>query len=543
MTPEVAQEIQQLQALDADFARGIAEFERSQIPTIGVSSLWPSQVHYRYDDGNKFPGGFGPTQLLTTDYWTLRARSAQLFETNLYARGIIRRLVTNEINTGLHLEATPEEAILGFEEDALTDWSETVENRFHLWEKNPHLCDHFERCTFGSLQAQARMEALISGDVLVVLRQDRRTMLPRIQLIRGSAVRSPLNQKPRRGHRIRHGVELDAQDRQVAYWVVQKDRTWKRMPAVGEKSGRRLAWLIYGTEKRLDDVRGKPILSLVLQSLHEIDRYRDSVQRKAVINSMLAMFIKKTQDKPGTLPITGGAMRKGTVTTQEAGETPRSYNVAELIPGLVLDELQAGEEPHAFPSHGTDEKLGDFEEAIIQAVAWANETPPEILRLAFSNNYSASQAAINEFKIYLNRVRTFFGEEFCQPIYVDWLISEVLARRIVAERFLEAWRDRGLYDVFAAWISADWAGHIKPSTDIFKQARGYKLLIDEGLITRDRAARELTSTKYSKNAKKLRRENEALAAAREPVAEEQGADGGTDLRLVEDDEREEEEAS
>jgi predicted DNA-binding transcriptional regulator len=88
-----------------------------------------------------FRVAFGYTELLITDYWTLRARSADLFQRNIYARGLIRRLVTNEINVGLHLEATPEEAILGKKEDELADWSEEVENRFRLWCDNPAICD------------------------------------------------------------------------------------------------------------------------------------------------------------------------------------------------------------------------------------------------------------------------------------------------------------------------------------------------------------------------------------------------------------------
>jgi hypothetical protein len=52
--------------------------------------------------------------------------------------------------------------------------------------------------------------------VLVVLRQDQRTGLPKIQLISGQSVETL--QTPRQGNEIRHGVELDAQGRQVAYF-------------------------------------------------------------------------------------------------------------------------------------------------------------------------------------------------------------------------------------------------------------------------------------------------------------------------------------
>lgn len=499
---------------------------RGLVPTVHVNALgeygFGGGFGWRSDNGSKFPGGFGPTELLTADYWTLRARSSQLFEVNLYARGLIRRLVTNEIAVGLHLEATPTEKLLGFEEDALADWSEDVELRFALWQSDPWLCDHAEQRTFGALQVEARMEALIAGDVLVVLRQFQPTQLPRVQLIKGAAVQSPAGfVQIAKGNRIEHGVELDGQGRQVAYWVTQRDGTSRRLPAWGEKSGRRLAWLLYGTDKRLDEVRGKPLLALVLQSLREIDRYRDSTQRKAVINSMLAAFVKKAAAGVGSRPFAAGAVRKmsldGSTTPSASPAESRRYNMMDLIPGMVIDELEAGEEVVPYPSHGTDERFGQFEEAIIQAVAWANEVPPEILRLSFSSNYSASQAAINEFKIYLNKVRTFYGETFCQPIYTEWLLATVLAGKITARGLLEAWRDPTRYDVFAAWVSCDWSGNIKPSVDVSKLVGGYKALVSEGFITRDRAARELTGTKFSQNVKKLRLENAELVRANEPL--------------------------
>jgi hypothetical protein len=114
-----------------------------RLRTVSVADLEP--YRYAYQGGTKFPGGYGPTNFLIPDYWTLRARSAEVFETNLYARGIIRCLLTNELHTGLHLEATPEERVLGFPEDGLAEWSEKTENRFAIWGKDPYLCDQNER--------------------------------------------------------------------------------------------------------------------------------------------------------------------------------------------------------------------------------------------------------------------------------------------------------------------------------------------------------------------------------------------------------------
>jgi lambda family phage portal protein len=479
-------------------------------------------VRSGWHDGEKFPGGFGWTELLTADYWTLRARSTQVFRTNIYARGIIRRLVTNIVAGGLHLEAVPDESILGVDADKLADWAEGIENRFQLWERSPHLCDYRGQRSFGQLQAAAKQAALISGDVLVVLHQDAITGLPRVRLVDGANVQSPFGLTPTlpKNHCIKHGVELDADGRHVAYWVVREKRDSlqlesERLPAWGP-TGRRNAWLVYGSDKLLDDVRGEPILSILLYSLREIDRYRDAVQRKAAINAILAMFIQKNQEVIGSRPLTGGAVVRGSTSgpMSAAGGTPRSYRFSEMIPGAVLDELAPGEEPKGFLPQGTDEKFADFEAAIIYGMAWSLEVPPEILTLSFRNNYSASQAALNEFKIFLNNSRAAWGSELCQPIYVDWLLSETLAGRIQADRLLESWRDPSQYDRFAAWVSADWTGAIKPAVDPVKTATGYQLMVAEGFISRDRATREATGTKFSKNVAKLKRENELLAEAR-----------------------------
>ncbi len=493
----------------------------SNVVDVDAMSPWnPGFGGISIQDGNKFFGGLGLPTLVLTDYWSLRLHSAKLFKENLYARGLIRRLVTNEINVGLSLEATPNRDLLGMTEKARNVWAEDVENRFQMWARNPQkVCDFKKQDTFGALQRIARREALIEGDILIVLRQSRKTGLPAVQFIPGHKVRTPIAPNPREGNRIIHGVEVDKNDVQVAYWIDQADNTSKRLPAFGERSGRRIAWMAYGTDKRASETRGEPMLSLILQSLKEIDRYRDSAQRQAVINSIIAMAIMKDEDKPSTKPITGGAVRKNSTTVTDPDGTTRDFNIASALPGTIVEELQQGESIKTFGSEGTDINFGVFESALIQAVAWANEIPPEVLTLAFQSNYSASRGAVNEFKMYLDKSRSERADEFDIPIYTEWLLTEVLRGKIKAPGLLEAWRDPQQYDIFGAWVSSDWAGAIKPSVDIKKEAQGYGLMIDMGGITRSRMSRELTGMKFSKVVEQLKTENEQLAEAKRPLLE------------------------
>lgn len=473
-------------------------------------------------NGDKFYGGFGITKDYDIiDYWLLRRRSKQLFTENIYARGLLRRLITNIVNKGLNLEATPDSTILGLDADMLEDWSEMVERRHNIWGKSPHLCDYKKASTIGGIERQAELMAMISGDVLVVLRQGP-TGLPSVELVDADHVDDPLSDTMvravrNRGNTIVHGVEIDKAGRHIAFFVRQKDGKFKRVTARGAKTNRVQAWLYYSTERLIDDVRGQSILALMMQSLKEVDRYRDSEQRSAVVNSTIALWVEKTQEKISSLPLNSGATRLDTVTTQNDSHGRKDVEFSSMMPGMMLQELQHGEKPTSYDTKRPNVNFAAFETAILSTIAWANEMPPEILVLQFQKSYTAARGAVVEFKMFLDRKRASMGEGFKDPIYQEFVLSETLQGSITSPGLLEAWRDPQQWDKFGAWMLADWSGAIKPNTDLLKDAKGYKLLMGESLLTRDRSSRELTGMKYSKVVQTLRKENEQYVIAMQPL--------------------------
>lgn len=500
-------------------------------------------------DGEKFLGGWGDDSnviidtLLNLDYFTLRQRSHELFETNLYARGLIRRLITNEVCLGLDLEARPVASLLGLEDEALHDWSDNVEARWAAWINDPRVCDFEQRpdMTFGNLTATARREALVGGDVLVVSRLNPATQLPSVQLIGGHQVVQPMLVDVAEGHTVTHGVELDAAGRQVAYYV--------QMPSIGPlgieiqttrfaahaPDGQRVVWLMYGTDKRLGQVRGVPLLGIMLQSLREIDRYRDSAQRKAVIQSMLAIWFEKKEDKMASLGMTGGAIRAGDVATTDFDGSSSALRLRDHIPGLVLEELQHGEVPHAFKADGGDTlQFPEFERSIISAILWACEIPPEIGQLSFNSNYSASAAALQEFVMYLKVTRGKIARDFNAPIYQDWLRSKVRKGDITAEGLLAAANDVAQFETLYAWTNAAWIGSVKPVTDRLKAVKALEIEVDRGWTTNAVVARELNGLKFQTNAKVLKRENEEMPRD-ELLDDSRNTRGATSTSLVGED--------
>lgn len=266
----------------------------------------------------------------------------------------------------------------------------------------------------------------------------------------------------------------------------------------------------------MGNVRGMPLLGNVLQSLREIDRYRDSVQRKALAASFIALAVEKDADT-----VSSRALGSASNSSLSIGGNSSAYklNLKSFSAGTMIDDMPAGHKIKMMGSDGTDLSFKDFEETIIAAIAWTKEVPPEVLRKAFSSNYAASKQANAEFAMFLDTQRVNITKSCDQPFYIEWLYIEVSKGAIEADGLLRAWNDPKLYAEKGAWVSADWSGSIKPNADLIKEAGGHKLLCEQGFSTRDRSSKALTNTKYSTNVKRLALENRQLAEAMRPMLE------------------------
>lgn len=466
-------------------------------------------------DGEKFLGGFGVTQIYEMDYWTLRARSSQLFRENKYCAGLIKRLLDNMVNSGIKLEASPEEGLLGLEPGALDDWTDLVESRFDVWCSLPEMCDFRRENTFYKLQRLIYQEALIEGDVLVVNRFQRGSNIPTVDIFPGSVVKTPWSESAHGNNKIDNGVEIDTNGRQVAYWIQQEDGKFRRLPAFGSTTGRRIAWLYYSCDKRFGDARGMPLLSRIIQDIKELDRYRDAALRQAVIASLIVAWVQRTSDgKPASRSLTRSA---GKLTAEVTEETTNQKTKKEFrenhVPGILLDTLQEGEEIKYRSGEGVDINLGNFESIVLNATAWTTGIPPEILQLSFSSNYSASQAASAEFKIIVNQFWRSFGQEVCQPVYTNWLLAEVRNGQIIAKGLLNSVGDPRQYHIYGAWLMNEWLGTIKPHLKLTEQVTATVSMLANGLTTHARSSRELNGTKFSRNIRTIARERAMMKEA------------------------------
>lgn len=469
-------------------------------------------------DGSKYPGNFGLTKILENiDYWTLRKRSVQLFTENPYAKGIIRRILRNEIHTGLTASANPIGAILWPDMDELKQaemavkYGDLLSMQFELYANNYELFDFKKQLTFGEWQEMVRREALLCGDGVIISRVNKYTGLPTWDWVNGNNIRTPGNVKVAAGHRVVNGVELDEYGRHVAYYIqkiVDAKTEFERVPVKGEKSGRQISWMIYGSEKRADEVRGEPLLACVLGMLKDIDRYKDAEVRAAVINALIAFTVQKDENTVvGTRP-TAGLQRPSVVPGGAAVVPERNGHqpIQLMQPGTVFDDLAPGEKVVSYQTNRPNVNYAVFEGAILDAICWSLEIPPEIVKLRFTSSYSASRQANNEFEVYLKYRNFKNAKDFCQIIYEEFIIQSVLNNQLNLPGFITACFDSTKWRIKAAWLSCTWSGLSRPSVERTKDVKAANDALDNGLTTFDDECRRLSGKSFRQTIQQLKNE-------------------------------------
>lgn len=411
---------------------------------------------------------------------TLRDRSRDLFMGSSLAAGAIRTVRTNVVGSGLRANCHIDRDLLGLDEEAAREWEKNTEREWRLWATTP-ACDASRSMNFYQLQALVLMSALMSGDCFAALPYIKRPGEPyslKVFLIEGDRVCNPA--WITESATTLGGVETDLYGQPVAYWVSRynprgslrrqgKPQEWKRVPAFGARTGRRNLLHIMPERERPGQRRGVPFFAPVIEDLKQLARYTEAELQAAVVSGLFTGFVTSPggegfgsfggDEKPGEEPVLGNG------------------TIAYLSEGQSISFGSPGRPNSAFEK---------FVEAICRQIGAALELPYELLIKHFTASYSASRASLLEAWKSFRARRRWLIDDFCRPVFTEWLSEAVALGRIEARGFFD---DPALR---VAWSRTEWAGDAQGQLDPLKEVEAAIARIDAGLSTREREAAELT---------------------------------------------------
>ena len=470
-----------------------------------------------------------PEEDIDLNLYTLRNRCRDLYMNAPLGRSAIQTTRTNVIGSGLSLKSRIDFEYLGLTEEDADAWEQKAEREFSLWADSVH-CDALKINNFYEMQQLAQLTWLQSGDGFVLMKQDK--SLPympyglRLHLIEADRICTPntfnnimtgagsvsifaVEGKAPNGNLVISGVEIDDSGAAVAYYVCNRypqsfflvnnlaPLSWTRVEAFGSLTGRPNVLHLMESE-RPEQRRGVPFLAPVIEPLKQLTRYTEAELMAAVVTGMFTVFVK-TDGPTGEMPF--GAM------TPEGQQLPSSDPVSYELGNGAINILQPGEDIQMANPGRPNTAFEAFVDALARYIGSALEIPQELLQKSFKASYSAARGALLEaWKMFKMR-RTWMANDFCQPVYEEWLSQAVSLGRIKAPGFFNDPIIR------KAWCGAEWNGPSAGQLDPLKEIDAAEKRIANCVSTREQETMEINGGNFDRNIQQAKRENELMKGA------------------------------
>lgn len=505
-----------------DVKKQLEDHEKKQalIPqqTISASASSTGTTRYstsgRFYDGSKWAGGLvGQAKIL--DQYKLRQNSRNAQLDSVQAQGITKRMVDNEIGTGLVLESTPVASMLGITEQDAERKGDEISQRFDMWAQSMQ-STLSETQNFYQFQWQAGLYQQRDNDFLTQIGYSaRRDLISPVQVklidpdqLVGYGFTSTDGIQNNTGD----GIERDANGKEIAYWLTVKENGFfkqKRIPAVGARSGKRIMCHSFRPEFA-EQGRGFSLDAHHLQNFRNLEDFALSHILKAIAQSQLTMFVKPSPDADASDPYEGlTADRAGSSTVTASSSSGNGIATVDFtalpeatmdVPGSVgMFNLTAGEDMKVGDQNAPIDSYKEFVDSYTSYLAASRGMPVEVLLMRFNNNYSASRATLLLHWNLLRMWRANLVAQSLHPIYTAWLGEEIASGRVN----LPGWSDPRLR---AAWVAGRWNGTPLPNIDPVVTAKANKLNVELGATNLDAVARDTNGSDGAANRAKLTRQ-------------------------------------
>ena len=228
--------------------------------------------------------------------------------------------------------------------------------------------------------------------------------------------------------------------------------------------------------KRIGQNRGVPLLHAALIRLAEIKDYEESERVAARIAAALCMYI-----------------RKGTPDSYVEGKAPANRTFP-IGPGMVIDDLQPGEDVGMIESNRPNPFLEGFRNGQLRAIAAGTRGAYSTIARSYDGTYSAQRQELVEAHLGYDLLQHEFIDYWCRPVYREWLSMAIASGALVPPVDVDP----------ATLMGAVYQGPVMPWINPVQEANAWELLVQAGFSDEAEVARA-----RGRNPQELKRSREA----------------------------------
>ena len=416
----------------------------------------------------------------------IRNKSRDRYRNDAIASAIIKTMGQSVIGQGLTFQSDLNNYYLNLSNDQAEEIQRTIENRFSMW-ANSQLADFRRKLNFYEMQKLAYQTVLLSGDCFVTLPYriiDNKIYLY-INLFESEMVSTPKARMDEKDGRLFQGIEENTFGQPVAYHFENRGAngqiTHRRVRAIRSNGSKNVLHCFF--TERPGQRKGIPFLAPVLPKLYNLEKFTNTELVGAIVNSLFSVFIR-SEKKDISTGIDGRGM---------GGEQDEDDNYDDLTMGSgSIVKLTPGDSVELAESKRPNKEFEGFINLLIKQIGAAVNIPSEVLMKTFNSSYSASRASLAQAYNNFKADRRFLVDNFCKPIFSQWLYGQVLNNDIELPGYLD--------DPYArmAYEGANWIGQSMIQIDPVKEARAAQVRIETGLSSIKQEAMELNGGDFAR---------------------------------------------